>query len=139
MPGAFSGISMAGNALRFFQRALETSGHNIANVSTPGYSRQTVAFKTSIPLTIYSGGSRRWAPGSQSARSCVPGTHTWKPARETTTGTWAGTRRCRPPSGRSRPRSSSLGTQASRRHSTSSSTPGPPLGQTRARPQPTCR
>lgn len=56
MPGAFSGISMAGNALRFFQRAMETAGHNIANVNTPGYSRQTVEFKASVPLTNYSQG-----------------------------------------------------------------------------------
>ena len=63
MPGAFSGISMAGNALRFFQRALETAGHNIANVNTPGYSRQTVEFKTSVPLTIYSGGFKAMGSG----------------------------------------------------------------------------
>ena len=63
MPGAFSGISMAGNALRYFQRAMETVGHNIANVNTPGYSRQTVEFKTSVPLTIYSGGFKAMGSG----------------------------------------------------------------------------
>jgi len=63
MPGAFSGISMTANALRFFQRAMETTGHNIANVNTEGYSRQTVEFKTSIPLTIYSQGFKAMGTG----------------------------------------------------------------------------
>jgi flagellar hook-associated protein 1 FlgK len=62
---------MASNALRLFQRALETTGHNIANVNTPGYSRQTVEFKTQYPLTYYSEGWKALGTGvglSQIAR-----------------------------------------------------------------------
>jgi flagellar hook-associated protein 1 FlgK len=37
------------SSLRALQRALDTTAHNIANVSTPGYSRQTVEFQTRQP------------------------------------------------------------------------------------------
>ena len=40
-------VSISG--LRAFQRALETTSHNIANVATPGYSRQSVLLGTSPP------------------------------------------------------------------------------------------
>ena len=63
MPGIFSSINMASNALRMFSRAMETSGHNIANVNTPGYSRQTVEFKTNPALTIYSAGWKALGTG----------------------------------------------------------------------------
>jgi flagellar hook-associated protein 1 FlgK len=36
-------------ALLAFQNALSTTGHNIANVNTPGYSRQRVEFSTETP------------------------------------------------------------------------------------------
>jgi flagellar hook-associated protein 1 FlgK len=45
---------MTSHALRMFQRALDTTGHNIANVNTAGYSRQTVEFKTQVPIPFYS-------------------------------------------------------------------------------------
>jgi flagellar hook-associated protein 1 FlgK len=54
---------MTGHALRMFQRALETTGHNIANVNTPGYSRQTVEFKSQIPLKYYSDGWKSLGQG----------------------------------------------------------------------------
>lgn len=54
MPGTFSSIGMTSNALRMFQRALDTTGHNIANVNTFGYSRQTVEFRTQEALPFYS-------------------------------------------------------------------------------------
>lgn len=63
MPGTFSSINMASNALRLFQRALDTTGHNIANVNTAGYSRQTVEFKANEPLTFYSQGWRALGQG----------------------------------------------------------------------------
>ncbi len=63
MPGVFSSIGMAANALRYFQSALETTGHNITNVNTPGYSRQTMEFKASVPLTIYSQGWKALGTG----------------------------------------------------------------------------
>jgi flagellar hook-associated protein 1 len=37
------------SSLRAFQRALDTTAHNIANVSTAGYSRQSVDFATRQP------------------------------------------------------------------------------------------
>jgi flagellar hook-associated protein 1 FlgK len=37
------------SSLRALQRALDTTAHNIANVSTPGYSRQNVQFQTRTP------------------------------------------------------------------------------------------
>jgi flagellar hook-associated protein 1 len=37
------------SSLRALQRALDTTAHNIANVSTPGYSRQDVQFQTRTP------------------------------------------------------------------------------------------
>ena len=37
------------SSLRALQRALDTTAHNIANVSTPGYSRQRVEFQTRQP------------------------------------------------------------------------------------------
>ena len=42
-------LNVAVSGLRAFQRALETTSHNIANVSTPGYSRQRVDLATSQP------------------------------------------------------------------------------------------
>jgi len=43
MPG-FMGIELGSRALRSFQLALNVTGHNIANVNTPGYSRQRANF-----------------------------------------------------------------------------------------------
>jgi len=37
------------SSLRALQRALDTTAHNIANVSTPGYTRQRVEFETRTP------------------------------------------------------------------------------------------
>ncbi len=45
-------LNVAVSGLRAFQRALETTSHNIANVSTPGYSRQTVNLATQTPQTF---------------------------------------------------------------------------------------
>lgn len=53
MPGAFHGINLASTALRAFQRALDTSGHNIANVNTPGYSRQAVDLSSLGGIPVY--------------------------------------------------------------------------------------
>ncbi len=40
------------SSLRALQRALDTTAHNIANVSTPGYSRQRVEFETRQPSVV---------------------------------------------------------------------------------------
>lgn len=42
-------LNTAVSGLLSFQRALNTTSHNIANVNTPGYSRQTVEFGTNAP------------------------------------------------------------------------------------------
>jgi flagellar hook-associated protein 1 len=41
MPSPFHGIETASRALRAFQRSLDVTGHNIANVNTKGFSRQS--------------------------------------------------------------------------------------------------
>mgnify|MGYP001824819265 FL=1 len=43
------------SALNAFKRQMETTGHNIANVNTEGYSRQTVQFDTREPQGASSG------------------------------------------------------------------------------------
>ncbi len=47
--GGFVGLSIAKKALIANQVAMETIGHNIANANTPGYSRQRVELKESLP------------------------------------------------------------------------------------------
>jgi len=42
-------LNTAVSGLLSFQRALSTTSHNIANVNTPGYSRQTVEFNVNNP------------------------------------------------------------------------------------------
>ena len=40
------------SGLRAMQRALDTTAHNISNVSTDGYSRQRVDFTTRTPQSF---------------------------------------------------------------------------------------
>ena len=42
-------LNTAVSGLLAHQRALSTTSHNIANVNTQGYSRQTVSFDTNTP------------------------------------------------------------------------------------------
>ena len=44
-----STLSLAGEALKAQQLALQTTGHNLANLATPGYSRQNVDFVAAPP------------------------------------------------------------------------------------------
>lgn len=48
--GSFQGLELARKALFAQQGALYTTGHNIANVNTDGYSRQRVNFATDAPF-----------------------------------------------------------------------------------------
>ena len=48
-------LSTGVSGLRAFQRALDTTSHNIANAATPGYSRQRVELATRPPETFGSG------------------------------------------------------------------------------------
>ena len=50
MPGLMSGIEAARRALLTHQLRLGVISHNIANASTPGYSRQEVVLKTTAPF-----------------------------------------------------------------------------------------
>lgn len=63
MPGSFFGFDLAARALRGFQRGLDVTGHNIANVNTRGYSRQTVDFTQTEPLTFYANGLQSLGTG----------------------------------------------------------------------------
>lgn len=49
MPGLFQTLEIGKRALLTHQLTLQTIGHNIANVGTPGYSRQRVHVTTSMP------------------------------------------------------------------------------------------
>lgn len=49
MPGLFQGLEVGKRALLSHQLWLQTLGHNIANVNTPGYSRQRVTVTASRP------------------------------------------------------------------------------------------
>lgn len=48
----FQGIEMAKRAIFAQQSGLYTTGHNISNVNTPGYSRQRVNFQTTTPFPV---------------------------------------------------------------------------------------
>lgn len=50
--GTFQGLELSKRALFAQQGALYTTGHNIANVNTDGYSRQRVNFVTTTPFPV---------------------------------------------------------------------------------------
>lgn len=50
--GSFSGLSIAISGIFAQQRSLNTVGHNISNVNTPGYSRQTAIHSTTAPMRL---------------------------------------------------------------------------------------
>ena len=49
MPNISGLLNMAGNALLAHQQAINVAGNNIANVNTPGYSRQKLIMASSRP------------------------------------------------------------------------------------------
>ncbi|MBC7527224.1 MAG: flagellar hook-associated protein FlgK [Chthonomonadaceae bacterium] len=55
----FAGIEVGSRALAASQRALDTVGHNTANVNTPGYSRQVVNLQATDPYTVPGYGAPR--------------------------------------------------------------------------------
>ncbi|MFY9233887.1 MAG: flagellar hook-associated protein FlgK [Fimbriimonadaceae bacterium] len=63
MPSPFLGIDLASRALRAFQRQLDVTGQNIANVNTPGYSRQ-VAEVAQLEGTTMLGIAGRYSLGN---------------------------------------------------------------------------
>ncbi|MGG3453245.1 flagellar hook-associated protein FlgK [Paenibacillus rhizolycopersici] len=52
MPSTFHGIETAKRSLFTQMAGMNTTGHNIANASTPGYSRQVVGMVASSPLEM---------------------------------------------------------------------------------------
>lgn len=50
MLGLFGTLNLANRSLQTQRNATEVAGHNLANVNTPGYSRQRVAIETSITV-----------------------------------------------------------------------------------------
>ncbi|MBM7856055.1 flagellar hook-associated protein 1 FlgK [Desulfohalotomaculum tongense] len=49
MPGTFFGIETARRGMNVHQNALDITGHNLANASTPGYSRQEAVITAADP------------------------------------------------------------------------------------------
>ncbi|MGI6037270.1 MAG: flagellar hook-associated protein FlgK [Limnochordia bacterium] len=52
MRTTFSGLEIARRALQAHQRAIDVTGHNIANMNTPGYSRQVASLAASNPYPV---------------------------------------------------------------------------------------
>lgn len=52
MRSTFFGLDIARKALAAQQRALDVTGHNIANQATPGFSRQRAVLTTTNPYTV---------------------------------------------------------------------------------------
>ena len=55
MAGLMQGLELGKRALLTTQLQLQTIGHNIANVDTPGFSRQRVNIRPTMPLEITAG------------------------------------------------------------------------------------
>ncbi|MHB8157556.1 MAG: flagellar hook-associated protein FlgK [Desulfocucumaceae bacterium] len=51
MPGTFFGLEIGRRGLQNHQKALDVTGHNLANSSTEGYSRQEAVFTQTDPFT----------------------------------------------------------------------------------------
>lgn len=60
---SFFGINLASGALRSFQRAMDVTGHNLANVNTPGYSRQTIDFQSNGDYSFWDHGMNSLGQG----------------------------------------------------------------------------
>ncbi|AGA70321.1 flagellar hook-associated protein FlgK [Desulfitobacterium dichloroeliminans LMG P-21439] len=56
MRSTFSGLELARRALESQQTALDTTGHNIANANSKGYTRQVVNLQATVPSSIPSMG-----------------------------------------------------------------------------------
>ena len=55
MSGIYGILYTGMQSLMAQQRGIEVAGHNIANVNTPGYSRQTVKMQTTMPVATSQG------------------------------------------------------------------------------------
>jgi len=52
MSSTFFGLEIAMRSLRAHQRALDVTGHNVANANTPGYTRQRAVLATTEPFPM---------------------------------------------------------------------------------------
>lgn len=52
MPGTFFGMNIARSGMLTYNTWLNTTGHNIANVKTKGYSKQTVDQEAMVPISV---------------------------------------------------------------------------------------
>ncbi|MCM1157899.1 MAG: flagellar hook-associated protein FlgK [Bacteroidales bacterium] len=52
MPSTFLGLNTGLSGLNYYQAALNTTGHNISNADTPGYSRQKVSSQASPAIRV---------------------------------------------------------------------------------------
>lgn len=50
MASTFFGLDIASTGMKSYQAALNTTAHNLANVATPGYSKQTANMSATNPL-----------------------------------------------------------------------------------------
>ncbi len=55
MTGLFGVLDISGRAMRVTQAGVRTTSHNIANVHTPGYSRQRQVVQASLPTHVAEG------------------------------------------------------------------------------------
>ena len=62
MTSTFTGIEIGKRAVDAHQQALNVTGHNLSNVSTPGYSRQRIEFSPFEPIYL-PGLNREETPG----------------------------------------------------------------------------
>ncbi len=53
--GLYSTLNIGRDAILTHQRAIEVAGHNIANVNTPGYSRQRLVLTPKAPIDTWAG------------------------------------------------------------------------------------
>lgn len=54
MPSTFFGLSIASSGLNAAHVAINTTGHNVSNTNTKGYSRQQAVQQAGVPLRAYS-------------------------------------------------------------------------------------
>jgi flagellar hook-associated protein 1 FlgK len=62
---SFFGLNIAGSALEAYQQAANTTSNNIANINTPGASRQIVNLSPSSPIVGSIGYGAWYGPGTQ--------------------------------------------------------------------------
>lgn len=55
MPGIFQGLDIARRAIWASRLGMDVASHNIANVNTPGFSRQQVKLEAALPMAIPGG------------------------------------------------------------------------------------